>query len=233
MNVVVTREAGKNDSLRAWLPLESTVSEVPLTTTTYFDPGDVRAALEDSTANGHYCTLVVTSERSANYVELALQSCAPAAEVYCVGPVTAEALRTRGVLVRTAGEGPAEELAPFITRGPVLVLGATMTRPELGAALREQGLEVVDVACYETVGVSLTPDDAATLCNADVLLIGAPSAWTLAREHVRSETWVVVPGTSTAAVVRRDHDRVLEGWGPSLRTTLAELAHQRDDFGPR
>ncbi len=46
VNVVVTREVGKNESLTSWLPPESTVVEVPLTTTRYFDLDAVRAALD-------------------------------------------------------------------------------------------------------------------------------------------------------------------------------------------
>ena len=223
MNVVLTREAGWNDSLRTWLPPDVKVVEVPLTTTTYFDVDDVRTVLERSRAHGMYRTLVVTSERSARYVKTALLASTLDVEVYCVGPVTAEALASLGVTVR-AQEGSSDSLAPRITRSPVLLLGATTMRGGLAASLREKGFEVVTIACYETVGVPLVSSDAQTLRDADVVFIGAPSAWAMARENVSDDTWVVVPGSSTAAVVRAEHPRVIEGWGPDLATRLTELS---------
>lgn len=223
VNVVVTREAGKNDSLRAWLPSKAAVTEVPLTTTTYFELDAVRAALEASPGHGTYHSLVVTSERSADYVEMALVASAPDVEVFSVGPTTASALSSRDVRIHHQGEGSADSLAPDIAGGPVLLLGARSMREELGDVLRAKGLEVVAIACYETVGAQLGPSEKETLRQADVLLIGAPSAWAVARENVAPDTWVVVPGASTGAVVRVDHPRVIEGWGPQLRTRLAEL----------
>jgi len=223
VNVVVTREAGKNDPLRAWLPPEAAVTEVPLTTTTYFEPDAVRAVLEASPGQGRYRSLVVTSERSADYVEMALRASAPDVEVFSVGPTTANALESRDVRVHQQGEGSADSLAPDIARGPVLLLGASSMREELGAVLRAKGLEVVAIACYETVGAQLDPSEKESLRQADVLFVGAPSAWVVARENVAPDAWVVVPGASTGAVVRVDHRRVIEGWGPQLRTRLAEL----------
>jgi hypothetical protein len=73
--------------------------------------------------------------------------------------------------------------------------------------------------------VDVSAVDAQRVRDADVVFIGAPSAWSVARELVADATWVVVPGSSTAADVRRDHDRVIEGWGADLRTRLAELAN--------
>jgi uroporphyrinogen-III synthase len=224
VKIVLTREAGKNESLVAWLPPDATVGVVPLTTTTYFDPDDVRAALERLPSNGKFHTLVMTSERSADYVEMAVDASAPDVEVYGVGAITAEAVNTRGIRVRTPREGSAEALAPDIVHGPVLMIGALAMRDELPTALRAKGLEVATVACYETVGVTLDLDDAETLRRADILFIGAPSAWAVARALVSSDTWVVVPGESTGAVVRVDHARVIEGWGPALTTRLDDLS---------
>ena len=225
MNIVVTREAGKNETLRAWLAPGATVLEVPLTTTTYFDVNDVRAALEGSRAHGMYRTLVVTSERSVDYVELALHASTLDVEVYSVGPTTTAALASRGVTVLSQGEGSAVTMARQITRSPVLLLGAASMREELADALRAKGLEVMMIACYETLGLSLGSSDAQAVRDADVLLIGAPSAWAVAREYVSDDAWVVVPGSSTAAAVRADHGRVIEGWGPDLPARLADLSH--------
>ena len=225
MNIVVTREDGKNDTLVAWLPSGVTVDEVPLTTTLYFDPGDVQAALASSPAHGTFRSLVVTSERGADYVEIARHASTSDVEVFVVGPTTSSALTTRGIQVHAQGDASADALAPYISRGPVLLLGARSTRDELITALREKGLEVETVACYETVGLSLDSSGAAALRNADVIFIGAPSAWTVAREYVKNDAWVVVPGATTGATVRLDHPNVIEGWGPHLRTRLAELSH--------
>jgi uroporphyrinogen-III synthase len=222
VNVVVTREAGKNGELRSWLPPDATVLEVPLTRTTYLDGDDVRAALDASPYTGEYRSLVVTSERSVAYVDDGLRVSAPDVEVYSVGPRTSLALSTHHVS-SVPGEGSAASLAQHIVQGPVLILGATTMREELPDALRDKGLEVVMIACYETVGLSLTTSDVEALRGAGAIVIGAPSAWAVAREHVSKDTWVVVPGESTAAAVRIDHARVLEGWGPDLRTRLAEL----------
>jgi uroporphyrinogen-III synthase len=225
VNIVLTREAGKNDPLRAWLPSEVTVNEVPLTSTIYYDTDDVRDALEASSTHGTYRALVVTSERSADYVEIALHASTPDVELFVVGATTKDALSARGVGVHAQGDGSAETLAPRISRGPVLLLGAKAMRGELVSALRVKGLEVDAVACYETVGVTLDPNDTAILRNADVLFIGAPSAWSGARAYVRSDAWVIVPGASTGSIVRSEHPKVIEGWGPQLRSRLTELSH--------
>jgi len=225
VNIVVTREDGKNDTLMAWLPTGVTVDEVPLTTTLYFDPDDVRAVLATSTANGTFRSLVVTSERAADYVEIALHASTSDVEVFVVGPTTSSALSTRGIRVHVRGDGSADALAPHVSRGPVLVLGAQSMREELITILREKDLEVETIACYETVGLSLDSSDAATVRNADVIFIGAPSAWMVAREYVKSDAWVIVPGATTGATVRLDHPQVIEGWGPQLKARLAELSH--------
>ena len=63
VNVVLSREAGKNDSMKEWLPPGVTVHEVPLTTTTYLEAAAVRADLERSRAHGMYRTLVDVYKR--------------------------------------------------------------------------------------------------------------------------------------------------------------------------
>jgi hypothetical protein len=85
-------------------------------------------------------------------------------------------------------------------------------------------LEVLPVACYETVPLALDAIDIAKVRAAHVLFIGAPSAWTVAREFVSTSAWVVVPGATTAGFVHHDHARVIEGWGPDLAPRLEELS---------
>ncbi|HEY5120293.1 MAG TPA: hypothetical protein VII84_01835, partial [Acidimicrobiales bacterium] len=52
----------------------------------------------------------------------------------------------------------------------------------------------------------------------DVVFIGAPSAWRVARALVSSHVWVLVPGRTTLDVVKEDHERVLVGWGQEFES---------------
>jgi uroporphyrinogen-III synthase len=223
MNVVLTREAGHNDVQRAWLPDDAVVLEVPLTTTRFFSPEEVARKLESCEHRGSFTALVVTSARAADYVAGARRALASGAQIVVVGPATARALADRGIEVSAEASSRAIEIAELIERGPVLQLGASEIRDELGFELSARGVATERVSCYETV--ALEPDAAAQakLANADVVLIGAPSAWNVARAHIGPQTWVVVPGATTGVVVRAHHDLVIEGWGPQLRATLSTL----------
>jgi uroporphyrinogen-III synthase len=223
LKVVLTREAGKNDSLEDWLPQDASFTEVPLTRTRYYEPRQVMDALEKSESRGPFCSLVVTSERSHSYATRAIALSTSDVEVFSVGPVTTAALEGQGVNVHRQGDGGSLTLAGEIVRGPVLVLGAREMRDELVDALRERGLDVVVVACYETVALVPTQTERDRLRAADVVFIGAPSAWAVARAFVGAQAWIVVPGASTGAVVAAEHERVIEGWGPHLRQRLASV----------
>jgi uroporphyrinogen-III synthase len=223
MQVVVTRERGSNDSLVQWLPEDALVSEVPLTTTRYFDADEVLTSLRASEFFGAYRALVVTSARTALYVALARVALGDGGSVVSVGSTTARALEGEDVEVDLVGEGGAEDLAPQISEGPVLLLGAASMRSELATALQARGLSVTTLTCYETVPVVLDEDETKMLREGDVVFIGAPSAWLVAKAFVSANAWVVVPGASTGEVVRREHARVIEGWGPSLREHLRAL----------
>lgn len=220
MKVALTREAGRNDEARAWLPIDADVVEVPLTKTNYFAIDEVVRLLEATPDYGNFEVLVVTSRRTADYIHAALAALADGADVLSVGPQTTRAMFHRGIAV--SGEAPSgSELAQLISKGPVLMMGAATMREELPAALRERQLSVTQVACYETLPAELSQEQAEWLYEADVVLIGAPSAWALARDIVADAAWVIVPGNSTAEEVSLDHPRVLVGWGPSLCETLA------------
>jgi uroporphyrinogen-III synthase len=221
MHVVVTRERGHNDSLAAWLPDGATVREVPLTTTRFYDSDEVMNVLRESHYFGQFRYLVVTSARSALYASLAKESMGLHGAVLVVGTATAHALEDESVEVGLIGEGGAADLAPSIDVGPVLLLGAAGMRDELEHALLARGLVVETLACYETVQADLSGADQATLRDADVVFIGAPSAWVVAEDFVSERTLVVVPGSTTAAAVQRSHPRILEGWGPHLREVLS------------
>jgi uroporphyrinogen-III synthase len=223
MNVVLTREAGHNNAQRAWLPDDAVVFEAPLTATRYFSHEDVAREFERCEHRGLFAALVVTSARAADYVAGALSSLAPGAQIVVVGPATARALADRGIEVSAEASSGAVEIADLIERGPVLQVGASEMRDELSVELATRAVATERVSCYETV--ALDPDAAAQakFANADVVLIGAPSAWNAARAYIGPQTWVVVPGATTGVAVRSHHDLVIEGWGPQLRTTLGAL----------
>lgn len=223
MRVVVTRESGSNDALVSWLPEGVTVSEVPLTTTRFYDSEKVLDELQRRDDFGHYCALVVTSARSALYVALAKSALAPRGRVMSVGSATARALEGDDLASDVVGDGGALDLATAIDDGPVLILGAANMRTELALALRARGIKVDTLNCYETLPAVLSDHDEAELRRAHVVFIGAPSAWKVATSFVGANTWVVVPGSTTAQSVRRDHLRVIEGWGPELREHLRAL----------
>jgi uroporphyrinogen-III synthase len=223
LKVVLTREAGRNGALEDWLPDGASCTHVPLTRTSYYEAQRVFEALESSDRYGSFRSLVVTSERSRTYVGLAMDASTPDVEVFSVGPATSVALEAEGVAVRHRGEGGAVDLAPHIERGPVLVLGAKEMRRDLVDALDERGLDVRVVACYETLALAPSLSEQTLLRSADVVFIGAPSAWAVARDFVDAHAWIVVPGATTGAVVAEEHERVLEGWGPNLRQRLATI----------
>lgn len=223
MQVVVTRERGSNDSLVAWLPDDAVVSEIPLTTTRFLDANEVLKALRGSEFFGAYRVLVVTSARSALYVTLAREALGEGGSVVSVGSATARALESEDAPVDLVGEGGALDLSREISEGPVLLLGAASMREELVTALQARGLSVTKLTCYETLPVALSDGDAQKLREADVVFIGAPSAWFVAKAFVTTNSWVVVPGATTGDVVRREHSRLIEGWGASLREHLRAL----------
>ena len=221
MRVVLTREHGYNDSLRALVPDGAEVVEVPLTETAYFERDEVARSL--AALDVVFETLVVTSARTEPYLRLTAGVLATQAQVFSVGAATTRALLAYGLEVTGEAAHSSIELSGLITRGPVLLLGAKAMRDELGEALDKRGLRIERVACYETVPVLPDAAGAAALRDAQVVFIGAPSAWRVAQVFIAASTWVVVPGPTTAAVVRAQHERVLEGWEPSIRDTLASL----------
>ena len=223
MRVVVTRELGHNETLKSWLPEGASVSEVPLTTTRYLDAQEVLSNLRASENYGAFGSLVVTSARTALYVALAREALAKGGSVLSVGTETARALENEDVEVDVVGESGAIDLAPHITAGPVLILGAATMRDALPTALGEHGITVETLTCYETLPAVLSPEDEAALGAADVVFIGAPSAWLVASAHVSDASWVVVPGTTTRDAVKKSHERVLVGWGANLRELLPAL----------
>lgn len=223
MRVVLTRERGMNESAASWLPAHAVVDEVPLTTSNFVEPSIVADELRASSSYGGFTALVVTSARSARYALLATTALASGAEVLSVGPTTTRALLDEGLTVHVQSAGRALDLERQIEQGPVLLLGAATTSGELTRALAIRDVEVVEIACYETCLRVLDAGEQYALGDADVIFIGAPSAWRAASAYVDPTAWVVVPGVTTGVAVRATHERVIEGWGPSVGDRLNEL----------
>ena len=161
--------------------------------------------------------------RARPYVGVAVAALAPGARVASVGRRTSQMLGDEGVHVDVESESGALDLAGSVGEGPVLFVAAREARAELVAELTARGVAVVTVVAYETVAREVDDDLAWLLARADVVVIGAPSAWSIARTYVASTAWVVVPGATTARAVRRDHARVIEAWGAELGGVLAAL----------
>jgi uroporphyrinogen-III synthase len=221
MRVVLTREKGFNDELRAWLPDDAIVNEVPLTTTHYFDVSDVADRLHQDTRFGFFAALVASSGRCARYVATTREALRDGGAVLAVGDATAQSLRDQDMAVDVVGQGSAINLSSVIDEGPVLLLGAASPREELRVALESRAIDVLALACYETRPTTLRESDEEALRRGEIIFIGAPSAWAVAQRLVRKDALVVVPGPTTAEIVRRSHDHVIEGWGPELKARLA------------
>ena len=212
MKIVLTREAGKNDELRRLLPSHHAIADVPLTATEFFSIHDVETQLRSSKFFGRFESLVATSARVDRYVGLVDEAMASHFEVFTVGRTSEQVLAQHGLVVTHRSDGGAEELNHYITHNPVLLLGAQEMREELTIALRKRGLEVEHIKCYRTLPVQPTAEQQGLLLAADVIAIGAPSTWTVAKPFVNESTWVVGRGATTATVVAESHPRVVVGW---------------------
>ena len=220
--VVLTREAGLNDDLRERFPDDFIVAEVPLTVTHYDDLADVDDRLRRSPHYGRFASLVVTSRRTDRFLPLCHQAMTTSREVFTVGHPTATSLEEAGFVVTRSTDEGVLTLAPHITTGPVLILGARHPYGDLAGVLSPR-LEVTSVACYETRPAEVTAEEAAVIGEADAVVIAAPSAWAVARPYVQPRTWVLVPGDSTLQAVAATHERVVRAWGPAMVTTLRSL----------
>lgn len=227
MRVVLTREAGKNDELLTWTTGED-VHEVPLTATTYFPFDAVQTELETLLADHEATSLLITSPRAVAYVQ-GLNAEPRIIEFASVGPQTTAALAAVGINATLVGTGPAAELANLL-RGPSVVrVGATSMRQEIRAALAARDVMLIDVACYETTPRELDDDEREVVRCADVVFVGAPSAWQQVTATVSPATWILVPGETTRAVVAKTHHRVLVAWGENWRDLLRAGQESEED----
>jgi uroporphyrinogen-III synthase len=216
--VALTRERGHNEELRHRIGARAGVLELPLTATRFRPLREVDDDIHSLTHFGDFRSLVVTSARCDRYVALARDALFEVHEVFSVGPATTTTLERSGLAVTHESSGSALDLADFITKGPVLLLGAVGGRVELSEALARRSLHPRLVECYSTVDVTPDEREKEQLRNADVVFIGAPSAWRVARALVSAHVWVLVPGRTTLDVVKEDHERVLVGWGQEFES---------------
>ena len=216
--VVLTREKGRNDSLRAYLPSGVEVIEVPATRTEFRDLGAFEEALRALTFAAPVLWLVVTSARGARYARLAHEILGDRTRVASVGMATTRELRNLGVAVAISGDADAAALASYLG-GTVVTIGALESRGELEALLVERGVSVHQVACYETRACELSPSEQRTLGDADVVFVGAPSTWRVVRTFVAERALLVVPGATTAHEVGTRHE-VMVGWDDTLPSRL-------------
>ena len=213
MLVALTRERGHNDELRQWLGERAEAVEIPLTVTKYRPLREVEEEIVALEGCGMFRSLVVTSARCEDYLSTARRALSADSDVFSVGPATSAALQRMGLAAKVEGSGSSLDLCDDIVRGPVLVLAAEKGRRELSDALSQRSLDVSRVECYRTREIELSHDEAQQLSLAQVVFIGAPSAWRVASTYVTPDAWVLVPGHTSLEAVRRDHARVLVGWG--------------------
>jgi len=225
--VVLTREEGRNASLRDYLPSGVHVVEVPATRTEFRDLGAFEEALRGVTSATGPSWLVVTSARSARYARRTLEVLGVDARVASVGAVTTGELEGLGVAVALRGDAGAAALAPSLS-GTVITIGALENRGELEEILVERGVTVHHVACYETRACALSARERRTLADADVVFVGAPSSWRVVGAFVSERALLVVPGATTAEHVGARHE-VMVGWDESLPARLGTWisSHER------
>jgi uroporphyrinogen-III synthase/uroporphyrinogen III methyltransferase/synthase len=121
--------------------------------------------------------VVVTSKNAARRLALWAEGWPSTVRIGVVGPATADAVESLGLSVSaTASEGTAASLADEIDGGPVLFFAAANARPDLPDRLFTRNIEVDVVTTYALHPRPISPDDAARLAAADVLVAMSPSA---------------------------------------------------------
>ncbi|HEY5302605.1 MAG TPA: uroporphyrinogen-III synthase [Acidimicrobiales bacterium] len=223
MLVALTRERGHNAGLLRLVADRATVVEIPLTTTRFRPLEDVSKEIHSSVHFGSFLSLVASSSRVARYLDVARDSMATGFHVFSTGVATSAVLAEHALVVTHQSSDSALQLADVISEGPVLLLGAVNGRDELPDELVRCHLDPVVIECYETIPADLDDESVDLLRRADVVFIGAPSAWRTAQHLVSADAWVLVPGTTTLDAVRATHERVLVGWGRAFEAAWAHV----------
>jgi uroporphyrinogen-III synthase len=205
--IVVTRAADQAGRLVMRLEeLGATVLEVP--TITIAEPADDGAALTAAVADiDRYDWVVLTSTNGADRFVRALSGRPIRARVAAVGPGTAEALRSGGVLPALVPDRfVAEALLEVFPAGPgrVLLPQADAARPVLADGLRGADWQVDVVVAYRTVPAAPPADVVARARDADAITFtsGSTVAGYLAAGRDAVPARVVCIGPVTAAAAR-------------------------------
>lgn len=102
--------------------------------------------------------------------------------VFAVGAATARAAREAGFRQVLSADGDVAALAEGIgarkgeLRGAVLHPGAAEPAGDLAGALAALGVELRQLSLYDTTPVDLPPDQLASLCGLDIVLLHSPKA---------------------------------------------------------
>jgi uroporphyrinogen-III synthase len=159
--IVVTRAAQQSGGLRE--RLEQQGAEVLLLPTIEIVPPESYTPLDDALRQaGDFDWLVVTSANAVRVMDDRLTALGLGAQslahVRCgaVGPSTADAMRSRGLVVdvvpeRYVGEALADALADRVRGQRVLLVRAAVARDVVPESLRAAGAEVAIVDAYRTI----------------------------------------------------------------------------------
>lgn len=229
--VVLTREEGRNGSLREYLPTGAVVTEIPATRTEYREPGEFDQSLRTLDLSGEVTWIVVTSARAAPYARRALEILGSDVRVASVGEATTRELEGLGVEVALSGDAGAAALATHLG-GTVLTIGARESHGELEELLGARDVVVRALACYETTSRELSAGERQTLRDADVVFVGAPSAWRVVGTFVNERALLVVPGDTTAHEVGGGRP-IMVGWDETLADRLAAWVQSRESARER
>jgi uroporphyrinogen-III synthase len=231
--VVLTREPPRNDPLAADLRGLAEVAEVPLTSTAYRSEQAVAHELASIAREPAAC-VVVTSARAARFAGLALSAARADAPVVVVGDQSASAVRSvvgQAHRVIVAPGRSATSVARCVEGGPALALSAARPRHELDDELAHRGIALLRVTCYETVTARLDIEQRELLAEADVVVVGAPSAWEVARGVIARGATVVALGATTTRAVAQDHDHVVDGGADALGAIARALDSRQERRG--
>jgi uroporphyrinogen III methyltransferase/synthase len=184
--VVVTRTRSQASALARRLR-DAGAEPIEVPVIAIADPADGGSALRDAVAGlAGYDWVIVTSPNGAQRLGAALGEqrldarAFGQAQVGAIGPATAGALATIGVLAdlvpeRFVAEDLLDALAGTAGPGRALLVRAEVARDVLPDGLRERGWEVDVVDAYRTVAAPVTDEQRAAIAGADIVTFTSSS----------------------------------------------------------
>lgn len=174
--IVVTRPEAKALAEE----LERLGAEVTIVPLIEIRPAEDRRGLEDAVARmGTYDWVVLTSVNGVAPVGPGLVALGDSTKVAAVGPVTADAIRERGVEPAFVASRASEDIAAGlgdVAGKSVLMPQADIAEPHLAEELRAKGAEVDVVIAYRTVLVEPPMWGILPLRIADAVVLASGSA---------------------------------------------------------